>query len=345
MTCLLLHAAVGGLYFFIGNVPTDAKDAESHFLGLSQTLFINNNANLTGGAIFTNSPNALGACCNCSTLRVESSPKERLKRVIDIKKNSTKRVSEDINVFDICQTENVADRHGGGDNVATTETSVKLCNVGTDKCAFKDDFPMLLNHTSGEDLQEINITLLDIFNKPALGQPETQLKIKANRADVFLTGQLSVDLSHATSLTDVQVRGPVNSTHNLTLSFVPHILSSINIEVEIRGCLAGEIEDRDHKGCTPCGTNLYSFYRNQTCMPCPENAQCSPSTITPEVGFWHSTSKSAQMHECIVEDACSWISRTRDLEEVAMEAHKKEAVLLYDNATYKQCANVSIQLT
>ena len=61
---------------------------------------------------------------------------------------------------------------------------MKLCNVGTDECAIGDGFPMLLNHTSGEDLQEINITVLDIFNKPALGQPEMQLKIKANRADV-----------------------------------------------------------------------------------------------------------------------------------------------------------------
>ena len=114
MTCLLLHAALGGLYFFIENMPTDAKDAESHFLGLSQSPFTNNSAKLTGGAIFTNSPNALGACCNCSTLRVEStpSPGEPLKRVIDIKKKSTKGVLEDIDVCDIFQTGNVADKAG-----------------------------------------------------------------------------------------------------------------------------------------------------------------------------------------------------------------------------------------
>ena len=146
-------------------------------------------------------------------------------------------------------------------------------------------------------------------------------------------------------LTAVRVQGPVSSRHNLTVSFDPNVLSSINVEVEIRGCMAGEIEDRDHRGCTPCGRDLYSFHPNQNCTPCPESAECSPSTITPKLGFWYSTSKSAQVHECIVEDACSGINRAHDMEEAAMEAHRKELVLFYNNTSYKQCADVSIQLS
>ena len=72
MISLLLHASPGGMYFFIEDKPADANGTESHFLGLSQSPFVNNSAHLTGGAIFTNCPNAVGVCFNCSTLRVES---------------------------------------------------------------------------------------------------------------------------------------------------------------------------------------------------------------------------------------------------------------------------------
>lgn len=115
MICLLLHAAPGGLYFFIENKPTDAKDADFHFLGLSQTPFVNNSARITGGAIFTNSPFALGVCFNCSTLRVESTPsrEQPLKRVIDIKKMLTKGVLGSTHACDLCWAENRAGRQKG----------------------------------------------------------------------------------------------------------------------------------------------------------------------------------------------------------------------------------------
>ena len=239
----------------------------------------------------------------------------------------------------------MADEQEGGENVGTTATKMRLCNVGSNECVDQDDLLVLLNHTSGEDLQEINITLFDVFDKLALGQPTARLEIKANVTDVSLTGQLSLDFNHVASLTDVRVQGPVNSRHNLTLSFAPNILRSINIEVELRGCMAGEIEDADHKGCTLCGSDMYSFHPNQTCTPCPENAKCSPSSITPKVGFWHSTSKSAQVHQCTIDDACRWTNRTRGLEEAAMQSHKNESILFYNNTSYKQCADVSMQLT
>ena len=188
MTCLLLDTASGGLYFFIQNKHADAKDAESHFLGLSQSPFINNSANLTGGAIFTNSLSALGVCFNCSTLRVEStpSPEEPLKRVTSIKKDSTKSVLDSIDSCDLCWMGNMADEQEGGRDVGTTATTMRICNVGSHECVNQDDLLMLLNHTSGEDLQEINIILLDVHNKPALGQPRMRLEIKANVTDVIL---------------------------------------------------------------------------------------------------------------------------------------------------------------
>lgn len=266
MIFCLLHGALGGLYFFIEDKP---EDAESHFLGLSQSPFINNSANFTGGAIFTNSPNAVGVCINCSTLRVESTPtpEKPLKRVIKIKKEYTKGILDNTDACDLCWVRNVAGKQEGGEHVATTATTTRLCNVASHECLSGDGLLTLSNHSSGEVLQDINITLLDVFSKPALGQPIMRLEIKADMTDVSLSGQLSADFAHATSLAYIRAEGLVNSRFNLTLSFSPNILSNVDLEVELRGCLAGEIEDADYRCCPTCGTNLYSFHPNQTCRP------------------------------------------------------------------------------
>lgn len=332
----------GGMYFFIKNKLADANDIESHFLGLSRSQFINNIANRTGGGVFTSSMNGLGVCFNCSTLREESTPSKKnpLKRVTNIRKEITKGTLAIVDACDQCWDGNRAEEQGGGENIATTATAVILCAVDSDRCVDGDELLTLPNHTSGEVLQGISITLLDVFHEPALGQPKMRVEIKANMTDVSLSGQLSTDFDQATSLRDIRVNGPINTRFNLTLSFFPDVLNSIDIQVEIRDCMAGEVLIGDHTSCASCPSGSYSFHPSHHCRPCPENAKCVASTLTPEAGFWHSTSKSTQIHKCIVKDACNWMRRTYELEEAAMEVHKNESVLFYNNTTYKQCISV-----
>ena len=341
----LLLTFLGGLYFLIEDKVLDDNVAESHFLSLSQTPLTNNIAKFTGGAIFTNSPSAVHVCFNCSTLRIESTPTEisPILRISNITKELAHSVASGFNACPQCWTRNRAESQEGGANVATTATTVKLCKAATGGCVNGDGLLTLLNHTSGEVLEELNIMLFDAFQKPALGQPMIHLEIKTNTADVSLSGQLTIDVSHVTSIADIRMRGPVHSRHNFTLSFVPSILDSMTIEVELRDCMAGETMDADGMGCTSCGADLYNFFPNQSCIACPENAKCSPSTITPMEGFWHSTSKSRQVHDCVVKDACNWQYRARDLEKAAKEAHKNMVALSHDDASYKQCADVSLQ--
>ena len=332
---------VGGLYFLIEGKPTNAPDdATTHFLGLSQSSFIRNNASLTGGAIFTSSLSALGICCDCSTLRVESIPTEEepIKRVTNITKEATHDILAYPTPCDQYWIENKAGREDGADKIATTTTTVKLCKAQAHACF--DGVLVLTNHTSGENLEEFSIELFDAFQNPASGQPKMQLEIKADSANVTLSGRLIANVKEVTSLRDIRLRAPVNSQHNLTLSFEQDILQSVHIQVKIRNCKPGEIEDNDRAGCISCGPNLFNFIPNQDCTPCPENAECSPSTITPEAGFWHSTSKSDKMHECIVEDACSFEGRAEMLEQAEKEAHENSSVLFYNDTNYKQCTNV-----
>lgn len=133
----------------------------------------------------------------------------------------------------------------------------------------------------------------------------------------------------------------MNSQHNITLSFDPSILDDMHIQVQIRDCLPGEVKGDGGKSCILCGPDLFTFLSNETCRQCPENAKCSPSIITPYAGFWHSASKSTQMHECIVKDACFFEGRVAILEEAAKEAHKNLSILMHNDARYKQCAEVS----
>lgn len=279
---------------------------------------------------------------------MESGPTEvtlikTIKRVVQIKKESTIGILDSPDSCNQDWTGNMAKRHEGGGNIATTATYAKVCKVGTGQCIDGSGLLVISNHTSGEDLEDIDIALYDIFQKPAVGQPKMRLEFQAHSKDVSLSGQLSAEVGQVTSLRDIRVRGPVRSKHTFTLSFIPRILNDIDIQVEIRDCLAGEVEDRDHTGCTPCGPDLYSFHPNKTCKACPENALCTSSTITPIGGFWHSTSKSTQVHECVVKDACRRINRTHDLEEAARKAHKNSLILYYNDTSYKQCADVSLR--
>lgn len=325
----------------VDDKPISDELAQYYFLGLSQTSFIRNEATNAGGALFTNIPSALGACCNCSTLRVESTPTEDdpLKRVINITKGITDGILGDTAACDRSWVGNRVQRQQGGDKFATTAVVIKLCRAHLDACV--DDFLVLENHTSGGDLEDINLKLFDAFHNPAYGQPKMQLEIKADTDGAILSGQLVANVKEVTALTDIRLRAPVNSRHNLTLSFEESILSDMHVLVHIRDCMPGEIEDRDHTGCSPCGPGLYSFQPNQTCTSCPEKAKCSPSTITPEGGFWHSSTKSAQVHECISKYACNFEGRREKLERVAQEAHKDMSVLYYNDREYNQCAEVS----
>ena len=331
----------GGLYLFLDGQLENGNDAELHFLGLSSSSFLHNIAGLAGAAMFTNSLDATGVCCDCS-LRNETTEftLKGQRRFVSIMKDRATNLLDNPSPCSEFWLGNVA-RVAGGDEVATTASIMQLCKVQSDVCLEGGGLLEVMNHTSGEDLEDIDIRLFDIFRRSALGQPKMRVEIRADPRNVSLSGQLSADVTAVTTLTDVRVLGAVNSSQNLSLIFSPNILNDTNIRVHIRDCMPGEITSRDMSRCSLCGQDQYSFLPSTPRQICPINAKCSPSTITPKQGFWHSTSKSDEVHERIIKDVCSYDQRAQDLEEVAQDVHKNMSVLLYNDTRYQQCANVS----
>lgn len=181
---------VGGLHFSVDGKHFDTRKSDSHFFGISRSVFTENVASMTGGAIFTGNPNALGICCECPTLKVLSTPMEDapVKRVANITKESAIRIMENPNPCNQSWMGNLAQNMEGGSKVATTALTTKLCKMKSNNCFDGSKSLMLMNHTSGKNLEGIAIKLFDIFQRPAFGQPDMRLKITADSSSVSLFG-------------------------------------------------------------------------------------------------------------------------------------------------------------
>ena len=77
------------------------------------------------------------------------------------------------------------------------------------------------------------------------------------------------------------------------------------VEVEMRGCLEGEVYTREENECRVCPVGKYSFHPvnssvlPSTCLPCPTNAFCpGGSSIELYPNYWRSSNNSDQIYLC-----------------------------------------------
>jgi len=139
-------------------------------------------------------------------------------------------------------------------------------------------------------------------------------------------------------LSDIFMQADVNRKHKLTMTFNPSIFSNVTIRVHVRGCVPGENEDETGQRCNLCGQGRFSFNTTEDCDICPVNAECSNSILTPKNGTWHSTSKSIQIHDCILKSACNYDNRSALLMASASAAHVQGGTLSHlDVERYQQC--------
>lgn len=317
---------------------------DSRFMAITQSTVNDNVAKLTGGAIFVSNLDSLIICCNCSLGIKEVLGKrfvDRRPEVVSVKKNN---LSSQINDAHPCKESwlnNSARKGDAGDVVGTMAVKANAFVGGLESSTKKNASLRLRNHTSGRDLEPIFIRLVDAFDSPAYGQPKMLAQITADSPNVTLSGQLIVNAEVVTTLTSIRLQAKVNNSYNLTLSFNPSILSNISIQVDVRDCIPGETLELGDELCIPCGEDLYSFNVHHSCKGCPINAECKYSTITPQKAYWHSTSKSIQIHKCLTRGACDYKDREKGLERQARNAHIHGLVLGYENNTaYKQCSEV-----
>lgn len=78
------------------------------------------------------------------------------------------------------------------------------------------------------------------------------------------------------------------------------------IEVEMRQCLIGEIYNINENTCNVCPFGQYSLTPNATsCSECPGNSVCMGGfNISLNPGYWRSNTSSIEIYECILSDVC-----------------------------------------
>lgn len=318
----------------------DLVQLEPSHMVITNTSFTSNTAQLTGGALFTSKPDAIDVCGMPKVSEVLEFHSQFRAGVTELPRLTNASLSHNHMACLNTWTGNLAANHQGGDIVASDATSVE---ISTDQltCWIEEGCSIsIVNHTSGGDLAPINVKLTDAFGQLALVQPDMQVHI-IPPPEVILSSRLFAIQRAEANVTRVRLWAKVNTTYYLLLSFEPQILGNTTLEVQVRECLPGETRDELNLDCQSCGQDQYSFDPSGDCKSCPLFAKCSPSTITPERYFWHSSSKSDCIQRCISQEACSFEGREDILQRQAWNAHSTSEYLDYhNNSMYQQCKEV-----
>ena len=315
-----------------------SKVAETRFMAVTKSQFINNAAGFTGGAVFTNSPETLHVDCDFELMRDEAGAQPG---AIALSRPIMPGIVGNAFLCNETWFGNRADNDQGGDVAATTATAVRVCKTTSNYCVNGGEILPIYNHSSGQELEPLNVELQDAFGKLAYQLPDMLIRIEEQSTNVSLSGQLIEQAAPNTSFTLIRLSSMINTTHNLSLSFDPSILSGAVIEVQVRSCLPGEVVSADGERCSSCGEDLYSFDPSGACKACPADAKCANAVVAPEDNFWHSSSQSIQIHKCLNKAACKYDDREDTLKHQARIAHATGAVLKYiNNSNYRLCSEV-----
>eukprot|EP00803_Ostreobium_quekettii_P003907 evm.model.scf_2235.1 EVM.evm.TU.scf_2235.1 scf_2235:7195-25453(+) len=313
---------------------------ESTFMSFKHADFVQNNASLTGGALFTNSPKAIDVCCGCA-----SATDDDLFRTTDGLKSN--------NPCPDTWLTNSAGKKDGGNVLATAVAAVKACNASHNaseapsidagildgSCVRDGGLLQVFGHNSGTVLSRITVQMFNAFNRTLVGPSDLVMQVTSDENTVNLSGERLLVGKGEVILRQIFVQAEVDKKHNLTLTFTPPIFSNITIEVHVRACVPGEVQEHRKQRCNLCGDGRFSFNVTEQCEICPLLAECSDSLLIPTNGTWHSTSKSMQVHACILSKACNYDERTAWLSGNASEAHREGRRLSYeDDDQYRQCA-------
>ena len=312
------------------------------YLSLTKTVFTANVANDTGGALFTNNLRALDIGCwkELTSFNHEGGIPDPFSTPIFTRLSPAGVITE--NTCPEQWIENSASHPDGGDVTATTPTGAKICRLGTTDCVNQNEIFVIEDHTSGQNLEPFSVHMLDAFGRPSFGINGGLISVTSENLQIDLGGQTLTNAASVVNFTDVRLQAMVNATYNLTLHFDQGTMPDTQILVKVRQCHLGEILIDGGQRCQLCSGGLYSWNASQMeCSSCPEYSECKGSTVTPKNGFWHSTSRSIQIHRCVSLESCNGEGRSVALMEAAKDAHRRDAILKYtDNDAYPQCSEV-----
>lgn len=320
-------AYVGGAIFaatstdddWIAACDSDGSAVESltsrpcRSFSIFKTEFRSNTAGAAGGGLFVSHP---------QTVYISTAGKRELVQL------SSLPISAEI------FRNNAVEKGGFGDNVASNAASMIVKNPKV-----PDGELLIVGHNSGDELPEIKLELLDVFNQTVTrGIRDAAMSVSVNSSVV--SGQRVATAENGQVIfSKVTALGrPVE--HPIVFVADSELTASVRHRFSIRQCIVGESRVDDKNICDVCDEEFFGFNYTFTCDGCPDNARCEGAAVlVPIFGYWHSTPYSPIMHECLLEDACKYRNRRARL----TEFYSDPASLIPSNETvsdeiYPQCA-------
>ena len=318
----------------------NAADENSSYIAVINSTLTRNSANISGGAIFTNDADLLAVCCKCK-FEVEEA------NLVAFGVTNVERPGQNITERpNSCEDHWVGNRalmEEGHDLFATTVTTACLC-YSVENCENCTESYLIPDYRGGDELAPIRIKLMDAFHQVAFGDEEISVDLDPDLKTVIMSDEVTFKLAAETNITGIRLKGKIGTTRKLMLKFRPDFIPSLEVSVQLRDCIAGEELGQDKDTCNFCVNGSYSFSNSSNCRNCPADATCRGSTVTPDDNFWHYSSQSIRIRECLVKEACANETRSETLRRQAEHAHALNNILHYsDNDKYNQCAPVRKQ--
>ncbi|GMH39837.1 hypothetical protein BSKO_07741 [Bryopsis sp. KO-2023] len=194
---------------------------------------------------------------------------------------------------------------GYGQDFASTAARLEVeSDMDSDSYFVKD-------HLSGHLFPAFKLSVRDIFNETVTsGIEDSELKVQV--VSEAVSGQLVSGAVNGYVVFDAVTVTALPGNYQLT--FTAPSLPNITAKYTIRPCIIGEFNVTENRVCTNCTQGFYGIRPKVQCDRCSPNAVCQGGpALAPKEGFWHSTPYSPQIHECLVEAACSYFNRTEIL--------------------------------
>ncbi len=273
-------------------------NASCTFVAITGSRFLNNNANKSGGAIFTRDYRVLRYSC----FREDDS-------------DALLQLDVLTSARDICPawTGNRAGRYGPA--VASCIKTVHgLTMDSNEKSRMKpieNNRLLARNHKSGDALPAILLEPLDGYDQGSpIGSGDEYVQATMHSPDGFFSGSITTSLDQQRNgfppISGLQLPG----SYRILIDFSEPYLRHFTIDVDVRSCRIGEFVQDDGALCLPCSGSQYNFEPNATeCASCPENGDCTTNVILPRRGHWHRTPCSKHIQRCISRKACDFDGR------------------------------------
>ena len=307
-------------------------------MALTDTQFSDNEAEVAGGAIFTNSLAAIRFnCFNASS-------------------NSGLEAYEDEEWKDLKEIESVNDvclgwRHNNakiyGPIIGTYATSARITleDAANSVCVSGGEDCIIEEYRNGTDLPTATVTLLDSLSQGPARKPRIVNANMSSPSNEFLVWSVVLPMEDGTC-TFRSIRGFVSQgEYNLTVDFGEKDVQEIGLTVKVQTCSFGEVL-LFAKFCVECSSTTFNFNTSEeVCQPCPENGNCTSRVITPKDGYWQKTPCSDRLHRCLPTSACQFEGRLERLENLTQDLFtcnfSQEWKVNYARA---QCAKVEHRL-